>query len=77
MTSTYVAKLALKLRITNINAQKIDGLALKTYDITLASFLLQDRLEKVRFFEETFSLANISIKMVPKKLFCFYSNTNF
>lgn len=63
-------------RPTNVNVQKIDGLILKIHGITLASFLFQNSLGSVRFFEETFLLTNISIKLVLKMLFLTFSNAN-
>lgn len=40
MTPIYTAQLALNLKLTNISAQKINGLALKIYKITIAEFLI-------------------------------------
>lgn len=40
-------------------------------------FLLQDSLEKIGFFEKTFLLANINIKIVLIKFFFFFNNANF
>lgn len=34
----YVLKLALKIYLTNIKAQKIDGISLKIFEIVVASF---------------------------------------
>ena len=49
----FAAKLGLSIRLKSISGQKIDGSALKTYGITIAVFSIQDRLGKIRFFEET------------------------
>ena len=64
MTPTYAAKLGLVIRKTDVGAQKIDGSALETYGMVIAGFSVQDRLGKVRFFEETFLLANTSMEVV-------------
>lgn len=64
ITSTYIAKLGLVIQKTNVGAQKIDGSALKTYGMVIVGFSVQNRLEKVLFFEEVFLLANTSIKVV-------------
>ncbi len=77
MTSAYAIKLSFTIYKTSVGVQKIDGLLLETYDIVLASFLLQDSQEKVWFFEETFLLANTSIKMVLGMLFLAFSNADF
>lgn len=42
MNSIYIVKLGLRSRPTNIDNQKIDGLAVDTHDIIFAGFLLQN-----------------------------------
>ena len=37
MTPAYAAHLSLKVRVTNVGAQKIDGSLLATYDIVIAA----------------------------------------
>ncbi len=62
MTPAYVTKLGFTAWKTGIGAKKIYGSPLKTDGMTSAKFLLQDSLERVRFFEEIFLLANTSMK---------------
>lgn len=62
--------------LTNIGIQKNDRISLKTYDIVSTDFLLQDNLSKLLFFEETFLLTDISIKMTIRIFFLCFSNTN-
>ena len=38
MTPAYAAYLGLKVRVTNVDAQKIDGSSLATYGIVIAAF---------------------------------------
>ena len=38
MTLTYAAYLGLKLRVTNVRAQKIDGSSLATYSMIITAF---------------------------------------
>ncbi len=76
MTPAYMAKLGLKPRPNNIGTQKIDCLIQKTYGMTLASFLLQNSLERVWFFEEAFLLTNINIKIVSRIFFLALNNAN-
>lgn len=45
--STNTIKLGLIIWKTKIMTQKIDELALKNFEIVMASFLLQDKLKKV------------------------------
>lgn len=47
MTPAYIAKLDLKIRLTNIKTQKIDNSILKTFEIVFANFQVKDKLEKV------------------------------
>lgn len=77
MTPIYVAKLDLTTQKTSIGAQKIDGLIQEIYIIVLASFSLQNSLERIWFFEKTFLLANTSIKVVLRMLFLANNNVNF
>ena len=46
------------------------------FKIIVASFQIEDMLERSWFFQETFLLANFSIKMVLKMLFFILSNAN-
>ena len=50
MTSAYTAKLGLKFCSTNANAQKIDGSSLRTFEIVIANFKVEDKLDRARFF---------------------------
>ena len=38
ITLAYTAKLGLKVYLTNVGAQKIDGLLLKTFEMVIAGF---------------------------------------
>ncbi len=76
MTSAYAAKLGLTARKTSVGAQKIDGSPLETYGMASASFLLQDSLGRVRFFEETFLLADISMEVILGMPFLSLSNAD-
>lgn len=49
--------------------QKIDGFALKTLDMAIVGFFIQDKLRKSKFFKETFLLSDTSIEDVLK---CFF-----
>ena len=64
MILAYVLRLGLRVYHTNVGAQKIDGSTLKTFEMVLASFQVEDKLRRTRFFQETFLLADISTKVV-------------
>ena len=69
MTPTFTAKLSFVTHKTDAGAQKINGLPLVTYGMVLASFSVQDKLEKIWFFRETFLLADTSMEVVLGMLF--------
>ncbi len=76
MTPAFAAKLGLQPRSTNVGSQKIDGLPLETYGMALARFSIQDSLGRVRFFEETFLLADTNMEVVLGMLFLSLSNAD-
>ena len=62
---TLVAKyLGLPIRPTDIGDQKIDGTTLDTYGMIVAAFLVVDKANRVKFFEKTLLVANVSPEMV-------------
>lgn len=77
MILAYTAKLSLSTQRTSIKAQKIDGSVLETYGIASASFLLQNSLRRVWFFEEIFLLADTSIEVILRMPFLSFSNADF
>ena len=44
----------------DVGAQKIDSTTLDTYGMIVAAFSVTDKANQVRFFEETFLVANVS-----------------
>ena len=76
MTPTFAAKLGFSTQPTNDGAQKIDGSTLKIYGMTIAGFLIQNGLCKIRFFEETFLLADTSMEVVLRMPFLSLSNAD-
>ena len=76
MTLAYASKLGLKVWTTNIGNQKIDSSLLRTFEIVIAGFLVEDKLGRARFFQKLFLLANTIMKVVLKMLFLTFSNTD-
>ena len=76
MTPAYAAYLDLKVRVTNVDAQKIDGSSLAIYGMIIATFYVADKLGRSWFFQEIFLLANISIEVVLGMFFFTFSNTD-
>ena len=50
MTPAYTSHLGLKMRITDVGTQKIDGSSLATYGIVIAAFQVVDKLGRSWFF---------------------------
>ena len=76
MTSAYTAQLSLKIQKIDIGTQKIDKFSLEIYSMVIAIFQVLNKLGRLRFFQETFLLANISIKVVPGMLFLIFTHVD-
>ena len=76
MTPAYALKLGLKVCQTDVGAQKIDGYTLETFRMVLASFQMEDKLGRARFFQETFLLADIHMEVVLGMPFLTLSNAD-
>ena len=50
MTPAHAAHLGLKVRVTDVGTQKIDGSSLATYGIVIAAFQVDNKLGCSRFF---------------------------
>ena len=66
---TLVRKLGLPVRPTDVRAQKIDGTMLDTFGMVVTAFSVTDKANQIRFFEETFLVANVSPEVVLEMLF--------
>ena len=60
MHPAFAERLGLVVQATNVGAQKIDGTTLETYGMIVAVFSVTDQANRVKFFEETFLVANVS-----------------
>ena len=75
-TPTYIVHLGLQVRMTNISTQKIDKSSLTTYRMIIAAFQVVNKLGCSRFFQKTFLIANISIKVVLGMPFLTFNNVD-
>ena len=66
---TFAWKLELLIKRTDVGAQKIDSTMLDTFGMVVAAFSVMDKANRVRFFEKTFLVANISPEVVLGILF--------
>ena len=69
MSQVFALLLDFKIQKTNIRAQKIDSIILKTYGIIVFIFFILNKDNKVRFFEKSFLLANIKLDIILGILF--------
>ena len=76
MTPAYASKLGLRVRHTDVGAQKIDSSTLQTFGMVLANFQVEDKLGRTWFFQETFLLADISAEVVLGMPFLTFSNAD-
>ena len=76
MNPAYASRLGLRVHRNDIGAQKIDGSTLETFGMVLASFQVEDKLGRRRFFQETFLLADISMGVVLDMPFLTFSNAD-
>ena len=76
MNSAFAQKLGFHIQKTNVGAQKIDGFALKTFEMIIADLKVKDKAGKFRFFQETFLVADIKFEAVLKMLFFKISNAD-
>ena len=73
---SFAKQLGLPIRLIDIRKQKIDGTMLNTYGMVIAAFSVVDKTNQVRFFEETFLVANVSPEVVFGMLFLTLSSAN-
>ena len=73
---SFAKQLGLPIRLIDFGAQKIDGTTLDTYGMVVAAFLKINKANQVRFFEETFLVANVSSEVVLGMLFLTLSDAD-
>ena len=76
MHPSFAKQLGLLIQPTYVGAQKIDGTALDTYGIVVTAFTVVDKANRVRFFEKTFLVANISPDVVLRMPFLTLNSAN-
>ena len=76
MHPAFAERLGLVVQTTNVGAQKINGTTLETYGMVVAAFSVTDQANRVRFFEETSLVANVSPNVVLGMPFLTLSSAN-
>ena len=76
MTPAYAKQLGLQVQKTDVGAQKMDGLLLQTFGMFITGFQIEDKLSRARFSQESFLLAESSMKVVLRMPFLIISNAD-
>ena len=76
MPPAYIAKLGLKVWPSNVGAQKINSLLLRTLGMVIANFSIKNKLGRARFFQKSFLQANTSMEIILEILFLIFSNAD-
>ena len=66
---SFVKQLGLPIRLTDVEAQKIDSITLEIYGMVVTAFSMVDKANRGRFFEKTFPVINVSLEVVLGMLF--------
>ena len=74
MYHAYTTKLGFCVGKINVGAQKIDRSYLYIFGIVIADCLVNDKLRRVQFFQETFLLANIDLEVVLGVAFLIFTS---
>ena len=72
----YATKLGHRARKIDLGAQKINASHLDTFRMVIADCSVQDKLRRVRFFQEIFLLANIGLEIVLGMFFLTFSKVD-
>ena len=73
---TFAKQLDPPIMQIDVGAQKIDGTTLETHGLVVAAFSVINKANRVRFFKETFLMANVSLEVVFGMLFITLSSAN-
>ena len=64
MSPVYAKRLGLKTWKTNIRAQKINGSALKIFEMMIADFQVEDKCGRPKFFQKTFLVTDTKFEVI-------------
>ena len=76
MHLAFAEKLGLVVKFINVGTQKIDSTTFEIYGMVVAVFSVTDQANKIRFFKETFLMANISSDVLLEIFFFILSSAN-
>ena len=72
----FTRRLGLVVQSTNVGTEKINSAILETYKIVIAALSVIDQVNKVRFFEKNFLMANVSLDVILEMFFLTSSSAN-
>ena len=73
---TFDQELEFPIKPTNIRVHKMYGNIIDIYGMRVAAFSMTKKANQVKFFEKTFLVANISLKIVYGMFFLILSNVD-
>ena len=73
---SFVKQLGFFMRPIDVEAQKIDGTMLDTHGMVVEAFSVIDKANRVKFFEKTFLMADVSPEVVLGMLFLTLSDAD-
>ena len=76
ISSGYAKKLKLKVWQTNVKAQKINDSVLKTFEIVITDFQIENKANRPRFFPKIFLVANIKFEIILGMFFLKFNNAD-
>ena len=76
MNPVFAWKLGLHIRKTNVRAQKINGSTLKTFEMMITNFQVEDKGNRPKFFQKIFLMADIKFEMILRMFFLKTSNAD-
>ena len=69
-------KLGFKIWKTNIRAQKIDDSTLEIFGMVIADFQVEDKANKLRFFQKAFLVTDTIFEIILEMFFLKFSNAD-
>ena len=76
MNLDFAQKLGFKVWQTNVETQKIDGFTLKTFEMVIANFEIEDKIDRPKFFYEIFLIVNTKFEIILRISFLKLSNVD-
>ena len=73
---TFAWEIGLSIRPTDVGTQKINSTMLDSFEIVVIAFSVMDKAYRVKFFEKTFQVANISLEVILGMFFLTLSDAD-